>query len=182
MRLAVGGHVCVVRRWCAYIGTPAYFDHEFPVSFLLPPLRVRCLRTPGHLLLLCHTRWPLFTFLLLYDDSITLFTMGFINFPYVLHCTMRWGLGGPHACTGVRTSLLPCAVKRLYLFSRSSLIMYSPRALKRVIRQYRPLFTHTGLIFWPSCPPCVRILHTMSLYGWPWWPLASTNQRASSSH
>jgi hypothetical protein len=70
----------------------------------------------------------------------------------------------PHVCTRVRTPLLPCAVKRLYLFSQSSLIMYSPRALKRVIRQYMPLFTHTGLIFLTLMPPCVRILHTMSPY------------------
>jgi hypothetical protein len=62
-----------------------------------------------------------------------------------LHNEMR--PRGPPCVHRCAYTLLPCAVKRLYLFSQSSLIMYSPRALKRVISQYRPLFTHTGLIF-----------------------------------
>jgi hypothetical protein len=50
-------------------------------------------------------------------------------FPFISETMVEWSIlvvEESHACTGVCTPLLPCAVKRLYLFSLSSLIMYSP--------------------------------------------------------
>jgi hypothetical protein len=81
-----------------------------------------------------------------------------------LHNEMR-PIGAPHACTGVRTSLLPCAVKRLYLFSQSSLIMYSPRALNSELYANIGLFLPTPVSFFdphalPVCVFCTQCPYT----------------------
>jgi hypothetical protein len=62
----------------------------------------------------------------------------------------------PHAHTGVRTLLLPCAVNSLYFFSLSSLIAYSPRALKRVYANLG-LFLLTRVSFFDSHAPHVYV-------------------------
>jgi hypothetical protein len=76
-------------------------------------------------------------------------------FPFISETMVEWSIlvvEESHACTGVCTPLLPCAVKRLYLFSLSSLIMYSPGPWSELYTKIG-LFLPTPVSFFDSHAP-----------------------------